>query len=83
MMRTTLTLDDDVASLLSRVQRERDDSFKDLVNEALRVGLRHLESPPQRRRSHVTKSDSLGGCLLGSLDDVSESLAIAEGEGFR
>ncbi len=81
-MRTTLTLDDDVVSLLRRVERERDGTFKDVVNEALRVGLRHLESPPPPRRSHVTRSSSLGGCLIGSLDDVSDSLALAEGEGF-
>ena len=82
-MRTTLTIDEDVASLLARLQKEREASFKDLVNEALRVGLRQLESPPARRRAHATKSSSLGGCLLPSIDDVSESLAIAEGEGFR
>jgi hypothetical protein len=79
-MRTTLILDDDVASQLSRFHRDRGGSFNDLMNEVLRVGLRHLLSPPPTRRAHVTKSGSLGGCLLASLDHVSESLALAEGE---
>jgi hypothetical protein len=44
-MRTTLTLDDDVAILLKRLSEERQVSFRTLVNEALREGLRQLEAP--------------------------------------
>jgi Ribbon-helix-helix protein, copG family len=39
VMRTTLTLDDDVAAALERLRKSRDASLKDLVNEALRRGL--------------------------------------------
>jgi hypothetical protein len=83
MMRTTLTLEDDVASLLDRAQRDWGGSYKDLVNHALRIGLSRLQSPPTEARVHSTRGGSLGGCLLGSLDDVSESLARAEGDAFR
>ncbi len=38
-MRTTLTLDDDVVALIQRQARNRGDSFKHIVNEALRRGL--------------------------------------------
>jgi hypothetical protein len=38
-MRTTLTLDDDVAALLKRVLAGRRDGLKAVVNEALRQGL--------------------------------------------
>ncbi|GMU44067.1 MAG: ribbon-helix-helix protein, CopG family [Xanthomonadales bacterium] len=38
-MRTTLTLDDDVVALLDRAGRERGQSFKQLVNDAIRRGL--------------------------------------------
>ncbi len=82
-MRTTLTLDEDVASLLGRLQRERDGSFKELVNEALRLGLTHIQAPPKTKSARSTTASSLGGCLIGSLDDVSESLAVAEGDAFR
>jgi SpoVK/Ycf46/Vps4 family AAA+-type ATPase len=41
-MRTTLTLDDDVAVQLERLRRSREANLKDLVNEALRLGLREM-----------------------------------------
>jgi hypothetical protein len=81
-MRTTLTLDDDVAVMLQRVQEARRTTLKAVVNEALRQGLRQLETPAPRQ-AYRTPSVSLGRCLLGSLDDVSEALALAEGESFR
>ena len=43
-MRTTLTLDDDVAAALERLRRARDASLKDVVNEVLRRGLSELGS---------------------------------------
>jgi len=38
-MRTTLTLDDEIAALLKQRARETGRSFKDVVNEVLRSGL--------------------------------------------
>jgi predicted transcriptional regulator len=38
-MRTTLTLDDDVAAQLRRLARETGRPFKQVVNDALRAGL--------------------------------------------
>jgi plasmid stability protein len=38
-VRTTLTLDDDVAAKLKAQARKTGKSFKEVVNEALRVGL--------------------------------------------
>ncbi len=38
-MRTTLTIDDDLAGLLQRQARELDKPFRELVNDALRKGL--------------------------------------------
>ncbi|PYT32454.1 MAG: DUF2191 domain-containing protein [Acidobacteria bacterium] len=82
-MRTTLTLEDDVAALLLRLRDRRKASLKTVVNEALRKGLQQIQAPslPQRRRR--TTVVSLGNCLPGNLDDVTEVLAIAEGENFR
>jgi len=82
-MRTTLTLEPDVAARIERLRAERPVSLKDLVNEALRLGLRHIEEPPKEAGTYATSSGSLGGCRLPSLDDVAEALALAEGEGFR
>ncbi len=41
-MRTTLTLDPDVAALLERVRAARDATLKDVVNEGLRRGLKQM-----------------------------------------
>lgn len=48
-MRTTVTLDPDVAALVRRVMRERGLSFKAALNAAVRAGLRG-ESPRAGRR---------------------------------
>jgi len=82
-MRTTLTLDDDVAALLARARRSRQVSLKALVNEALRSGLAQLAAPPPRRKPYRTRPAPVGRCLLGGLDDVAEALAMAEGEAFK
>lgn len=82
-MRTTLTLDDDVAANIERLRKTRNQGLKDLVNEALREGLKHLSAPPPKRAPFRTKSVDLGRCLLGNVDNVAEVLAIAEGEHFR
>jgi hypothetical protein len=78
-----LAIDDDVAALLERTRRARKASLKDVINQALRLGLRELESPATIREAFQTESVSLGRCLVGSIDDVAETLAIAEGESFR
>ena len=82
-MRTTLTLDADVAATGQRLQRARECSLKAVVNEALRRGLQEMEEPRKRGGVYRTPSVDLGRCLVGSLDDVSEVLALAEGEAFR
>ncbi|MHB8620626.1 MAG: ribbon-helix-helix domain-containing protein [Chloroflexota bacterium] len=38
-MRTTVTLDPDVETLINTAMREREVSFKEAVNEAIRAGL--------------------------------------------
>lgn len=82
-MRTTLTLDKDVAVALERLRKKRKASLKVVVNEALRQGLSQMASPPPARRELRTRAVSLGRCLAGNIDNVSEALAIAEGESFR
>ena len=47
-MRTTLTLDPDVAALLRRIQRAHGRSFEAVVNDALRQGLRQMAAPSDR-----------------------------------
>ena len=82
-MRTTLTLDPEVAALLNRVRERRKGSLKEIVNEALREGLIRMAKPSRKRVGYRTSPVALGRCLVGNLDDTSEALAIAEGEAFR
>jgi hypothetical protein len=82
-VRTTLTLDDDVAAMLERLRKARRQSLKSLINEALRQGLKQLSSPPKRRESFRTTAVALGACRIGSIDNVAEVLALAEGDSFR
>ena len=48
-MRTTLTLDKDVAVALERLRKARKASLKAVVNEALRQGLARMAAPPRHR----------------------------------
>ena len=83
-MRTTLSLDKDVAAALERVRRARKASMKAVVNEALRQGLGRMAAPPAApRKPFRTRTLTLGRCLVGNIDNVAEVLAIAEGERFR
>lgn len=60
-MRTTVTLDADVESLLRRAMRERGITFKEAINEALRRGLGKPSSP---RRAYRVTPDDLGAPLV-------------------
>ena len=82
-MRTTLTLDKDVAVVLERLRKARKASLKAVVNEALRQGLAHMAAPPAPRRPFRTRALSLGRCLAGNLDNVAEVIAIGEGDRFK
>ncbi len=81
-MRTTLTLDDDVAVQLERLRRSREANLKDLVNEALRLGLREMMAKPRKRKPFRTRTFDMGPPLI-NIDNVAETIAYAEGEGYK
>lgn len=82
-MRTTLTLDDDVAAAIEQLRRTRDANLKDIVNDALRKGLSDLSSRPKQGAPFQTQTVSLGCMRIASLDNINDSLAVAEGEPFK
>ena len=83
-MRTTLTLDDDVAVKLERLRESRRTSLKAVVNDALRLGLQGMEkSTAPKTKPFRTRSVSLGRCFFDNVDNVAEVIAIAEGEVYR
>ncbi|PWT91597.1 MAG: DUF2191 domain-containing protein [Acidobacteria bacterium] len=80
-MRTTLSLDDDVAASLEHVQKIRKTSFKQLINDALRAGLKQLTASPGKQHRYHTGTVDLGTCLM-NLDNIAETLAVAEQDDF-
>ncbi len=59
-MRTTLTIDDDVAEALQDLSRKRGTSFKAVVNEVLRRGLTTGEKPSAAREPFRVRSAPRG-----------------------
>ena len=82
-MRTTLTIDDDIAAELERLRRGRNLSRKKLVNEALRLGVREMTAPAKKGKRFRTRTFHGGKLLVASIDNVAELLAEIEGEDWR
>ena len=83
-MRTTLTLDDDVAAKLKAETKRTGKPFKQVVNEYLRRGLfakKSGGSSKQAFRVHVRDMGSLRPGL--SLDNIGELLERVEGPAHR
>jgi len=78
-MRTTLTLDPDVAAKAKQGAARLRKPFKVVINAALRAGLDEILSPPAAK-PYRTKPHPMG--LRGgfSYDNISELIAAAEGE---
>lgn len=81
-MRTTLTIDDDIAVEIERLRREREQSLRVLINDVLRRGLREIRSRPRQRKALRTKAYDMGPALV-NIDNVAEAIAYAEGEDFK
>src|SRR5262245_599690 len=79
-MRTTLTIDDDLAGLLKERAREQGIPFKEAVNRTIRAGLG--ETATRRGRVPRTKAHSFGfrpGIDLDKLGQLADEL---EAEAF-
>jgi hypothetical protein len=82
-MRTTLTIDDDVAVALERLRKSRDASLKVVVNDVLRRGLKEVSAPQKTRKPFRTRTVNLGKPLIENLDNIGEVLAFIEGDDHR
>jgi len=74
-MRTTLTLDPDVAALLRKAVARGDKSFKEAVNDAMRKGLTADAVAQKPKRRYVVRPKTPGG---GFLVDITDNGALAE-----
>lgn len=80
-MRTTITLEKDVASRLARLKRTR--PFKQLVNDALRAGLDEIEREGSKKPRRYSLTPAKGQPLRTDLDNIAEVIAEVEGDDFR
>lgn len=80
-MRTTITLEKDVASRLERLRKTR--PFKELVNEALRAGLDEIEREGSKKPRRYSLRAVKGRPRRTDLDNVAELIAEVEGDWFR
>lgn len=82
-MRTTVTIDDDIALQLEQRRADRGQSFKEVINDTLRAGLeargRRDRATDEKRR---TRRFDLGLPAV-DLSCTAEALAYAEGEDFK
>ncbi len=81
-MRTTLTIDDDLAGLLKQRAREQGIPFKEAVNRTIRAGLGEAQKPQRGRKVPKTIPHSFGfrpGIDLDTLGQLADEL---EAEGF-
>ncbi len=74
IMRTTLTLDPDVAVLVKKAVAKGDLSLKDVVNSALRKGLTAEVTGPKPRKRFVQRVGSPADFQI----DITDNGAIAE-----
>jgi hypothetical protein len=82
-VRTTLTLDDDIAARLQAEVRRTGRPFKDVVNENLRAGLARKRAPRAAERFRVIPQEMGGPLIGGSYDNIGALLDEAEGSDRR
>ena len=83
-MRTTLTLDDDVAAKLQSRARRTGRSFRDVVNDTLRRGLAATAAATSGRTPFVVHARDLGALRPGlDVNNVADVLERVEGPFHR
>jgi hypothetical protein len=78
-MRTTLTIEDDVLDRARAAAEHLNTSFRHVINEALRAGLRTIESPAKSRPYH-TLPHKMGLRQGRNVDNIQDLIAQIEGE---
>ena len=82
-MRTTITLDDDVAVWIQKLAAKRKARPRDIINEALRQGLHTLEQPKKKKGEYKIQTSDVGRCLIENIDNIGEILPIVEGDDYK
>lgn len=67
-MRTTLTLDDDLAERLKQAAARDNKPFKDALNDTLRAGLGLRDKPARKTRKFAVRT--FRSCLKAGIDET-------------
>jgi hypothetical protein len=81
-VRTTLSIDDDVATLVEHEVRRSGDSFKGTINRLLRLGLT-ASSRPQPRKRFVVTPKALDTGLVTRYEKVEDLIEALDGPMHR
>lgn len=83
-MRTTVTLDDDVARALERMRAEERITLRQAINAALREGLAARARRGQEKAAPIrtTQPRDLGPHLT-NFDNASDLIALVEGDAYK
>ncbi len=82
IVRTTLTIEDDVLERARELSKKRHSPFRLIINEALRAGLQAVEKP-SLSRVYQSEPSKMGLKPGRNLDNIQELMAQIEGEEFR
>lgn len=81
-MRTTIVIDNDVSLQIERIAESQNRTKKEVIGELLRKGLA-AKPAPGKIKQFETKTVDLGKCRFPNMDNISEILAVAEGESSK
>lgn len=82
-IRTTLSLYPEIAIQITNFRENQNLSFKEAVNKLLSMGLDCFHSKKNNYRKYKLKTFNTGQCKFETLDNVSEILAITEGDNYK
>jgi len=82
-MQSTLTLDNDIAVRLKRLNNLRNESFTQTLNEVIAAGMNLIESKSVHQDKPYRIKPVHLGAKLPNLDNVAEIIAATEGELYK
>ena len=79
-MRTTLSLDDDIAQSIEKLRHRKNLSLRDAINQLLRAGLRTVEKSPHPRpySGPVFDGDLKPGIDPNRMNQLADELEVEE-----
>ena len=81
-MKTTIRIDNDVLERARAISAQLHTPLKTIINEALRIGLNHVERSAERR-PYKTQPNAMGLKAERNIDNLQNLVTQIEGEDAR